>query len=132
MFTRLNIDKLLTLASKNCNYNIVKTLIKRGGNPNLLIKKAIKTNDIKLTRFLINNGAYVQPSLLFKVIKNDNYDMAKLLLKSTSEINYDYFLKLVIKNNNHRLFKLLLYYKSSTPYTYFEVIDGKILPKCSL
>lgn len=121
-----NNDKyMLELASEYNHFDIVKFLVNRGedihSKYNNALRNSIKNKNLKISQFLIDNGAnvndiqedaedgekYYYMHMIGDAIKDMNIDIVKFLLNNNANI-FSYFLSIAIDNNNLEMVRLLV------------------------
>lgn len=90
-------------------------------NPNYDLLLAIENNNISKVIKAFNNGADTQNINLTNLIKSDNIEMTRLLLKRGINNNNKNLLLFAIENNNLEMIKLLI--------KYLTPVDNEILSK---
>lgn len=78
----INTTDVIALAVSNENLDIVKLLIKNKANPSAGISRAIETENIPITEYLIAQGAETKsPDLLKEAVRKENMQLSKLLVE---------------------------------------------------
>lgn len=114
----------------NKNINMVKFLIKKGCDINLVIQRehfvvipleeAI-IHDYKIAKILIKNGAIIDDNILKYAIIMTNYKIVKLLIKNYAYlINNLYIHFLILQSGNCKMFKLFIPYFKNINIKYFN------------